>query len=160
MSMGCCRISLFSIILVVIASTFSPGVLDAEEGQFRIDIAPPVIRFDGATRWLTVRTDIPYRTVQKDMPVVLSLDGGENAISAQTASQDAKGNLVARFAIRDVKNFLNLKLDRENILVFECFSENGDALTGKQEVKVIQKDNPEEKSQIPSSKFQAPNLKQ
>jgi hypothetical protein len=93
------EISAFLCLVLLVFMSFVGGSADAvcaESIEISIVISPKVIVFDSQSTWLTVHTDIALSDVDTG-----SIKLNDLAVSWTKA--DARGNLVAKFDINEVK---------------------------------------------------------
>jgi hypothetical protein len=78
----------------------SAGLVSADADEVTIVISPNVVNLDSVGTWVTVHAEISYYDVDR---LTVSLDG----IDVVYIKSDARGELVAKFNLDDVKDILS-----------------------------------------------------
>jgi hypothetical protein len=85
--------------------------------------------------WLTVHADIPYCAVKTD---TVWLEAPNGSLKAATTFPDDRGNLVAKFRMRDLTSLLETT-EPTNDLTLIGFTEAGIPFVGTDTVRIVKK---------------------
>jgi hypothetical protein len=96
--------------------------------NINIQVAPSTISKSANGGRVTVQTDIKYSQVEKDTVQL-------NGLSPLGTKTNARGNLVAYFSIKDIKNFV---FPPSALLELTGLTVNGDDFYGSDVVRVTQ----------------------
>lgn len=111
---------------VVYVFAMMPASSYAEPLPIDVTVSPKTIVFDSESEWLTVHTDIALSAVD-----TTSIELNELAVSWTKA--DARGNLVAKFDIDDVKAMVTVG---EAVLTLTGYTKAGVFFSGTDVVPV------------------------
>jgi len=89
------RITISACMLALLVMTFVTGSMAADMG-INIIVQPKVLVIASESEWLTIHTDIALSAVDTSSLAV-------NGLPVSWTKADAKGNLVAKFDIEEVK---------------------------------------------------------
>jgi len=122
-------VGMLSVVLAMVLGMAYAGVVLADEPQVidvAIRIAPGTLALDSEGEWVTVHANIAYGAVATSS---LSLSG----IPVRWTKADSRGNLVAKFALADVKAIV---APPTATLVLEGMTKDGVAFAGSATVAV------------------------
>jgi hypothetical protein len=122
------------LIVFFLTLAFSAAVA-AKAGGITIAISPSVLNLDSQGTWVTVHAEIPYSTV---VGASVTLDG----LPVESTFADDRGELVAKFALAQVKDSLKSKVGSSVTLTLSGTTEDGGTFSGTDTVAVIQSRKP------------------
>ena len=112
----------------------SAGLAAADADEVTIVVSPNVVNLDSVGTWVTVHAEISYYDVEE---FTVSLDG----IPVVYIKSDARGELVAKFNLDDVKGLLNnddiLSKGEVDLTLDGITSDGHEKFTGTDTIKVI-----------------------
>ena len=117
--------------VVILMLIFSAGLALAQ--TVPIMVSPNVINLDSEGTWVTVHAEIPYSTV-------VGLSVQLNGIEVEYTKADNRGELVAKFVLGDVKDYLVDTLEPalgEIKLTLVGMTTSGDTFSGTDIIDVI-----------------------
>ena len=123
----CRRSASFLALTLCVAIFAGSAPSHADDVTVPIVISPSVLNLDSQGVWVTVHAEIPYSRV---VGVSVTLDG----IPVQVTKADARGELVAKFALDDVKAILDVGTVT---LVLDGTTTDGGSFTGSDAIRVI-----------------------
>lgn len=113
--------------LVLAALLLTPAVKGADV-SVPIVVSPSAINLESQSTWVTVHAEIPFSAVDREAAVTL------NGIAARSIFADDRGDLVAKFAIGDVRGVLDVGTAT---LTLCGTTLEGDSFSGTDTVRVI-----------------------
>ena len=111
--------------------------LRADELTIPIQCSPSAVVLHAVRSgdWLTVHADIPYSSVRTDTVWLVAPNG---SLKAATTFPDDRGNLVAKFRMRDLTSLLETT-EPTNDLTLIGFTEAGIPFVGTDTVRIVKK---------------------
>ena len=108
--------------------------------EISIDVAPKVLNLQRTDdKCVTVHTDIPYDEIDR---TTVSLEVGVASITPYLCKSDLRGDLVAKFWMKDVREF-SLTIDEYNTFTLTGFNVDGETFSGAQDILVVNNSPPD-----------------
>lgn len=117
------------VVACILALALSTGLVFAQLDDLPIVVSPNVINLEAEGIWVTVHAEIPYSEVAATTVYL-------EDIEVEVVKSDARGELVAKFLLDDVKEILKVG---ENELTLTGTTYDGDSFSGTDEILVIQR---------------------
>jgi len=128
-----------SFLIVAALVSFTAFAFAGDDLKINIDVAPNVLNLQRTDdKCVTVHTDIPYDEVDRTTVI---LEVGVDSITPYLCKSDLRGDLVAKFWMKDVREF-SLTIDEYNTFTLKGKTIKTDSATsvefwGTQDILVV-----------------------